>query len=67
MQLSSLEQSNLQSQPIIAVCCICKRIRTLDNSWRAIDRSDTIGAEQEITHTFCLECIRSHYSFVLDD
>ena len=67
MALSSLEKSSLQSQQMIPVCCICKRIRTIDNHWKTMDIPDNLTTDQKITHTFCLECARRHYPFIFDD
>jgi hypothetical protein len=67
MERSLIGRVRLQNRPFIPVCCICQRIRTLDNRWEQQDIPSVKEESHNITHAFCPECIKLHYPLVCDD
>jgi hypothetical protein len=46
---------------LLPICAFCKKIRTKDNRWVAIETYISDRSEAQFTHGFCPECGRKHY------
>ncbi|MFQ6042318.1 MAG: hypothetical protein ACE5PV_15790 [Candidatus Poribacteria bacterium] len=42
------------NKPVVAVCCLCNRVRDVNGNWRKIAIPDSVM----ITHTYCNECMQ---------
>lgn len=67
MERSVIGRIRLENLPMIPVCCICQRIRTLDNKWERQDMECKKEDRHNITHAFCPQCVKLHYPLVSDD
>lgn len=67
MERSLIGRVKLQDRPFIPVCCICQRIRTMDNRWEPQDPQGVKEESHNITHAFCPECIQLHYPLIYED
>jgi hypothetical protein len=67
MQQSSISSVRQKSSPMIPVCCICQRTRTIQDTWESQDVLCEKGSSHSITHAFCPDCVKQHYPLVCDD
>ena len=52
---------------MLPICAICKRIRNDDGFWEQVEVYFRENSGVEFTHGLCPECVREHYTNVLDD
>ncbi len=67
MQQSSLNNVQQKGRPMIPVCCICQRTRTMEDTWESQDVPYEKELGHSITHAFCPDCVKRHYPLVCDD
>ena len=41
---------------MLSICCVCKKVRDKDNSWKPIDNYVSDHSEASFSHGYCPEC-----------
>ncbi len=52
---------------MLPICAICKRIRNDDGFWEQVEVYFREHSNVEFTHGLCPECVREHYTEMLDE
>jgi AmiR/NasT family two-component response regulator len=52
---------------LLPMCCFCKRIRTDEGYWQAVDSYICAHTTARVSHGFCPECAAKHYPESTDE
>ena len=52
---------------IVPICSFCKKIRDSQGNWSEADEFISKHSEAQLSHGCCPECMKEHYSDLLND